>query len=234
MARLVLSKPLAVKTGHGLAAQPLSRLPLLLALLVASCRSPPVPCACALSQLGRGAIQRHARLVARTRSHGGCNYLKGSWVDTSTIPGYSPPYSPSCSQFSCADVAEGHTNPSSFVWQPFPPCSYDLWRMQPRVLLDRYRNSVIAFVGDSFSDNLVYSFRCTLSAATPFKYVRLSVGNYRYRNALLLPSYNLTIVSIGSGKLTRLVNTTSARVRVDPEWATILPLTSAIIFTSGH
>ncbi|GJP32180.1 hypothetical protein CLOM_g16777 [Closterium sp. NIES-68] len=166
MARLVLSKPLAVKTGHGLAAQPLSRLPLLLALLVASCRSPPVPCACALSQLGRGAIQRHARLVARTRSHGGCNYLKGSWVDTSTIPGYSPPYSPSCSQFSCADVAEGHTNPSSFVWQPFPPCSYDLWR-----------------------DNLVYSFRCTLSAATPFKYVRLSVGNYRYRNALLLPSY---------------------------------------------
>ncbi|CAI7793311.1 unnamed protein product [Closterium sp. NIES-54] len=42
-------------------------------------------------------------------------------------------------------------------------------RMQPRVLLERYRNSMIAFVGDSLNDNLVASFRCTLAAATPFQ-----------------------------------------------------------------
>ncbi|CAI5523648.1 unnamed protein product [Closterium sp. Naga37s-1] len=232
-----------------------------------------------------------------------------SWVDTSTIPGYRPPYSASCSEFSCDGVADGRQNPASFVWQPFPPCSYQLWRsasplslaplpnrMQPRVLLERYRNSVIAFVGDSLNDNLVASFRCTLAAVTPFQvrpalpgaaaqvthlsagcstipfpahsapshpslpplffpllpfppllspsspvpgpvrwqHVRVRVGGRRYRNAVELPAYSLTVVTIASGKLTRLVNSSSARVRVDGQWAAILPLTAAMVFTAGH
>ncbi|CAI5464837.1 unnamed protein product [Closterium sp. Yama58-4] len=212
----------------------LAALSLSVALFVAFSVVQPTPTAVAVSPLGLAAIQRHSRLVARSRSHRGFNYLKGSWVDTSTIPGYRPPYSANCSQFSCEGVADGRKNPASFVWQPFPPCSYQLWRMQPRVLLERYRNSVIAFVGDSLNDNLVASFRCTLAAVTPFQHVRLRVGGRRYRNAVLLPAYNLTLVTIASGKLTRLVNTSSARVRVDGQWAALLPLTAAMVFTAGH
>ncbi|CAI5465445.1 unnamed protein product [Closterium sp. Yama58-4] len=207
---------------------------LCVALVVAFSVVQPIPAAVAVSPLGLAAIQRHSRLVTRSRSHRGCNYLKGSWVDTSTIPGYSPPYSASCSQFSCDGAADGRKNPASFVWQPFPPCSYQLWRMQPRVLLERYRNSVIAFVGDSLNDNLVDSFKCTLAAVTPFQHMRLRVGGRRYRKAVVLPAYNLTLVTIASGKLTRLVNTSSARVRVDGQWAALLPRTAAMVFTAGH
>ncbi|CAI5490732.1 unnamed protein product [Closterium sp. Naga37s-1] len=64
--------------------------------------------------------------------------------------------------------------------------------------------------------------------------VRVRVGGRRYRNAVELPAYNLTLLTIASGKLTRLVNSSSARVRVDGQWAAVLPLTAAIVFTAGH
>ncbi|CAI5494218.1 unnamed protein product [Closterium sp. Naga37s-1] len=39
-----------------------------------------------------------------------------------------------------------------------------------------------------------------------WQHVRVRVGGRRYRNAVELPAYNLTLVTIASGKLTRLVN----------------------------
>ncbi|CAI5939459.1 unnamed protein product [Closterium sp. NIES-65] len=167
-----------------------------------------------------------------------------SWVRTSAIPNYKPPYASGCAAgFSCDTVGR---NPAGYVWVPAPPCSYDRWRydqwitnayfspflppppfvapplppfhpirdpcvdlilgslscggrFNPKTFLETMRNKIVAFVGDSLSDNLHASVHCILSAYTKIEFKKSWLGGARPVGSLHAAQYNFTLLSINSG-----------------------------------
>ncbi|CAI5980980.1 unnamed protein product [Closterium sp. NIES-65] len=158
-----------------------------------------------------------------------------SWVRTSAIPNYKPPYASGCAAgFSCDTVGR---NPAGYVWVPAPPCSYDRWRFNPKTFLETMRNKIVAFVGDSLSDNLHASVHCILSAYTKIEFKKSWLGGARPVGSLHAAQYNFTLLSINSGYIVqspRYYKDQTQPYVVNPKWAGILRYTHSIIFSAGH
>ncbi|GJP32502.1 hypothetical protein CLOM_g6881 [Closterium sp. NIES-68] len=175
------------------------------------------------------------RSLAGARGLAGCDYRRGSWVRTSSIPNYKPPYASGCAAgFSCDTNGR---NPAGYAWVPAPPCSYDQWRFNPKTFLETMRNKIVAFVGDSLSDNLHASFHCILSAYTKVAFKKTWMGGAKPVGSLHAAQYNFTLLSINSGYIVqspRYYKDQTLPYVVNPKWAAILPYTHSIIFSAGH
>ncbi|CAI5464835.1 unnamed protein product [Closterium sp. Yama58-4] len=175
------------------------------------------------------------RSLVGSRASAGCDYRRGSWVPTSSIRNYKPPYASGCAGgFSCDTNGR---NPAGYVWVPAPPCSYDRWRFNPKTFLETMRNKIVAFVGDSLSDNLHASFHCILSAYTKIEFKKSWLGGAKPVGSLHAAQYNFTLLSINSGYIVqspRYYKDQTQPYVVNPKWAGILRYTHSIIFSAGH
>ncbi|CAI5494216.1 unnamed protein product [Closterium sp. Naga37s-1] len=103
--------------------------------------------------------------------------------------------------------------PPPFVAPPLPPfhpirdSCVDLilgslscgGRFNPKTFLETMRNKIVAFVGDSLSDNLHASVHCILSAYTKIEFKKSWLGGARPVGSLHAAQYNFTLLSINSG-----------------------------------
>ncbi|GJP32508.1 hypothetical protein CLOM_g17121 [Closterium sp. NIES-68] len=187
-----------------------------------------------LVTLSKGAP--HPATASETASNAKkCDYTRGRWLSTSAIPGYQPPYPDACiASLKCPQPLPGQKRPAAYAWLPDPPCSPQHWRKQSNQLLTMYRDSTMAFIGDSFNSAVVESLKCILAQASPYQAETIKIGQLKY-SCLRFIKYNMTVMSISSGYLVNNPAYSGSNVTYpNPRWTVVLPRTRAAVFTAGH
>ncbi|GJP32181.1 hypothetical protein CLOM_g16778 [Closterium sp. NIES-68] len=178
-----------------------------------------------LVTLSKGAP--HPATASETASNAKkCDYTRGRWLSTSAIPGYQPPYPDACiASLKCPQPLPGQKRPAAYAWLPDPPCSPQHWRKQSNQLLTMYRDSTMAFIGDSFNSAVVESLKCILAQASPYQAETIKIGQLKY-SCLRFIKFNLTVMSISSGYLVNNPAYSGSNVTYpNPRWTVVLPRT---------
>lgn len=185
--------------------------------------------------------------VQTRRELAACNLRDGYWYYDRTKPLYTNSCQWARSPWNCRLNGRKDTTYEQWSWKP---SGCNLPRFDTNYFLNKFRGKIVAFIGDSFANNMAESLMCILSRVTTVRRYINRFEGVRVQGMLAV-DYDLKIITVGSAYLVKYSKDANDFSKLglkqnsfydylvwtdqlDPQWTIPLKYFDVAIFMSGH